>query len=122
MRAADTSVLVAALASWHEHHRSAASAIAGSALIGHTAFELVSMLTRLPEPHRIDGSIVATFLEDTFGDPPLVMPAADLRALPHHLVDLGVTGGAVHDGLIAATARRFGATLITLDERAVRSY
>lgn len=122
MRAADASVLVAALASWHEHHSAAAPAIPGCALIGHTAFELVSVLTRLPEPHRIEGSIVATFLDDSFSDPPLMLPAAELRALPRHLVELGVTGGAVYDGLIAATARHYGATLVTLDERAVRTY
>ncbi len=122
MRAPDTSVLVAALASWHEQHRPAASAIPGCALIGHTAVELVSVLTRLPEPHRIEGSIVATFLDDTFDGSPLVLPAVEMRTLPRHLIDLGVTGGATYYGLIAATARHFGATLITLDERAVRTY
>jgi len=34
----------------------------------------------------------------------------------------GIVGGAVYDALVAATAREAGAELLTLDERAVKTY
>ena len=34
----------------------------------------------------------------------------------------GIAGGAVYDALVAATAREAGATLLTLDRRAVTTY
>ena len=54
MIVADTSVLVAAFASWHEAHAVADERLgSGSRLVGHTAFELVSTMSRLPEPYRV---------------------------------------------------------------------
>lgn len=49
MIAADTSVVVAAFASWHEGHESALVALARRPrLPGHVALESYSVLTRLP--------------------------------------------------------------------------
>lgn len=123
MIAADASVAVAAFASWHESHSSARRAIRdGAVLIAHCALETYSVLTRLPTPHRAPGPLVQRFLEAQFSLPHLVMPARDQRRLTARLVDLGIEGGAVYDGLVALTAADAGATLISLDRRASAIY
>jgi hypothetical protein len=49
VKAADSSVVVAAFASWHEHHRQARKALDGGIhMIDHCALETYSVLTRLP--------------------------------------------------------------------------
>jgi hypothetical protein len=51
LKAADTSVVVAAFASWHEHHLRARKALDGGLqMIDHCALETYSVLTRLPAP------------------------------------------------------------------------
>jgi predicted nucleic acid-binding protein len=121
--AADTSVAVAAFASWHEAHAPARAAIRdGAVLIAHCALETYSVLTRLPTPHRAPGRLVQQFLETQFSAPYLVMAARDQRRLTARLVELGIEGGAVYDGLVALTAAAAGATLITLDRRALGTY
>jgi predicted nucleic acid-binding protein len=50
---ADTSVFVAAFASWHEKHALALAAVqAVDVVIAHCLVETYSVLTRLPTPHR----------------------------------------------------------------------
>ena len=44
------------------------------------------------------------------------------RALIPRLVELGISGGAAYDALVAATARAAGATLVSCDRRAARTY
>ena len=52
MKVADTSLVVAAFAFWHEKHGPARSALdEGLGLVDHCALETYSVLTRLP-PHR----------------------------------------------------------------------
>jgi hypothetical protein len=61
MKAVDTSVVVAAFASWHEHHVLARKAMASRPrLVAQAAVESYSVLTRLPPPHRAQSSIVWT--------------------------------------------------------------
>ena len=123
MIAADTSVAVAAFASWHEAHAPARAAIHdGAALIAHCALETYSVLTRLPTPHRASGPLVQGFLEAQFSLPFIVMPARDQRRLTARLVELGIEGAAVYDALVALTATGAGATLISLDRRAATTY
>ena len=123
MIAVDTSVVVAAFASWHEGHRSAEAVLAREpAVPAHVLVEAYSVLTRLPPPHRAPSSIVTVFLAQRFRKAPLTLPA---RAWPRLLglaAELGVTGGAVYDALVAATARHAGATLLTRDRRAIAVY
>ena len=104
MTAADTSVLVAAFASWHEHHRVARRALGGVRLIAHSLLETYSVLTRLPPPHRVQARVAADFLEQVTTSPPLVLTATAMGALPRRLAESGITGGATYDALIAATA------------------
>lgn len=123
MIAADTSVVVAAFASWHEKHEQARSALAGrAALPAQCAVEAYSTLTRMPEPFRASPALVAEYLDRRFGGRILVLDAAATRTLPTRLASLGISGGAIYDALIAATASAAAATLVTLDERATRVY
>jgi hypothetical protein len=65
----DTSVVVAAFASWHAQHEAADNAIDGGArLVAHCALEAFSVLTRLPPPFRATAPFVRDFLADRFPD------------------------------------------------------
>lgn len=88
----------------------------------HAAFETYSSLTRLPEPHTMAADVVRVWLEDTFSDRWLCLSPLALRLALGRLAELEVFGGATYDGLIAMTAAAEGATLVTLDKRALRTY
>jgi predicted nucleic acid-binding protein len=121
--AVDTSVVVAAFASWHEAHRSAVAALAREPrLPAHVLLESYSVLTRLPPPHRAPADVVSSFLAERFPQALLTLPGKAHRALLKHALRSGVTGGAIYDALIAATARHAGATLLTRDRRALPVY
>jgi predicted nucleic acid-binding protein len=121
--AVDTSVVVAAFASWHEGHASAASALArGPRLPAHVAVEAFSVLTRLPPPHRAPAVIVERFLAERFPEPLLALPAEAHRVLLELSVRAGLSGGAIYDALVAATAKRASALLLTRDRRAAPTY
>lgn len=118
----DTSVLVPAVAEWHEHHLEANRALAGPiTAVGHCVIETYSVLTRLPEPYRLTHALAADALSKLV-DTALVLDAERTLALPERLAGCGVQGGAVYDGLIAVTAAHHGATLVTLDARAAATY
>jgi predicted nucleic acid-binding protein len=121
--AADTSVVVAAFASWHEDHEAAVEAIKkGVRLIGHVAFETYSVLTRMPAPLRVAPELVLELLTRNFPEQLLTLPALKQHALLSRLVANDIGGGAVYDALVGATAAHAGATLVTLDRRAVPTY
>jgi predicted nucleic acid-binding protein len=121
--AIDTSVAVAAFASWHEDHKLALTAMqTGPRLIAHVAQETYSVLTRLPPPHRAPADVAVEYLQRNFGDPVLALPASKYGELLSECVAAGVLGGTVYDAFIAATARHAGATLVTLDRRAIPTY
>jgi len=94
----------------------------GLRLIEHCALETYSVLTRLPAPHRTSSDVVREFLGSRFREPFLRLSARAYKdfilGLPAH----GVTGGAAYDALVAATAARCGAGLVTCDRRAVPIY
>ena len=123
MNAVDTSVVVAAFASWHEGHQRATEVLAlGVRLPAHCAIECVSVLTRLPPPHRVAGALARDFVLSRFTEPLLTLDPADHRALLDQLAEKSITGGAVYDGLVALTAGRHGARLFSRDQRAARVY
>lgn len=123
MKAADTSVVVAAFASWHEHHDAARTALdEDSRLIDHCALEAYSVLTRLPPPHRSPAMLVREFLRERFPDPLLRLTAARYRAFVLELAERNIRGGAAYDALVAATAAAAGAHLLTCDRRAAGTY
>jgi predicted nucleic acid-binding protein len=123
VRAADTSAVVAAFATWHDNHDAAREALdAGLRLIEHCALETYSELTRLPPPHRVQGSLVRDFLAARFPDPLLRLSPRSYREFVFQLPDHGVAGGAAYDALVAATAAANGAELVTCDRRALPIY
>ena len=116
-------MVVAAFASWHEHHNRAREALdRGLRMIDHCALETYSVLTRLPPPHRCAADVVRDFLRARFVEPFLRMDGPLYKdfvlALPEH----SVTGGGAYDALVAATAAAHSASLITCYRRAALVY
>lgn len=121
MIAVDTSVVVAAVAAWHEGHAAANEAVArGVRVPAHCMVEAYSVLTRLPPPHRVPAGTAAEVLERRFPDVPL--PPADPAGLLGRLAAAGISGGAVYDGLVAMTAASHDALLLSRDRRAAPVY
>jgi predicted nucleic acid-binding protein len=121
--AVDSSVVIAACATWHESHPVALRAFERNPrVIGHCALEAYSVLTRLPGAQRVPSALVVEFLRDRFPHEPLVLSAADLRELVVDLHLRGIVGGAVYDGIVAMSARAHGAELMSLDRRAAETY
>jgi predicted nucleic acid-binding protein len=119
----DTSVLVAGFATWHEAHHSAVQALnRGVRLVAHAALETYSVLTRLPPPHRVTAAVVQEYLADVTAADYLTLDSPAHRALIDDLTTHNLTGGATYDALVGATARAAGATLLTRDQRAIRTY
>ena len=123
MKVADTSVVIAAFASWHESHEGARRALDGGLrLIEHCALETYSVLTRLPAPHRTSGIVVRQFLMTRFPQPFLRLSVRAYKDFILGLPDHGVTGGTAYDALVAATAAGCGAELVSCDRRALPVY
>lgn len=124
MKVLDSGVVIAAFASWHEMHIAASYELSQNPqAVGHVLIETISVLTRLPAPHRAPLDVVAEFLELAFREEPLVLGGRELTSfVTRRLPALGISGGAVYDALIAETVRLAGGTLVTLDRRALRTY
>jgi predicted nucleic acid-binding protein len=121
--AVDSSVVVAAFASWHELHERARTALdRRPRLPAHAALETYSVLTRLPPPHRAPAELVLAFIADRFPETYIVLPAKRHGPLLEELGSLGIAGAATYDALIAVTAREAGATLLSCDVRAASTY
>ena len=120
----DTSCLVAAVCAWHRHHDDTCREIerrdaAGEKLVlaAHSLAEAFSVLTRLPEPHRLRPNDALALIEANWGGTGLVaLTGPDYRATLRRCRDVGIGGGAVYDALIATCARKARvATLVTWD-------
>jgi predicted nucleic acid-binding protein len=120
----DTSVVVAAALPWHESHAAARSALARARgpLIAQVAIETYSVLTRLPPPHRVPPLVARDYLREAFALTTFVLsPDGHSRLLDTAVME-GIAGGAIYDALVGVAARESGATLLTLDRRAVATY
>ena len=123
MKAVDSSVVIAAFASWHEHHAIARKAMAARPrLIAQAAVESYSVLTRLPPPHRASPSIVHSFIAERFADPFLTLSENGYQELLATVAAGQILGGPAYDALIAFTAAEHNATLLSLDQRAATTY
>ena len=124
MIAPDSSVVIAALAPWHEAHGPARAALAGGEiqLPAHVAFETTSALSRMPEGHRIAPTVVLEALRQGFPRPWLALDSKGLCGALATAVEAGVRGGALYDALIAATAAGHGAEVLSADRRALDTY
>ena len=123
MKAADTSAVIAAFASWHDSHEAARRMLdRGLELIGHCALETYSVLARLPPPHRARSELVRDFLAARFPQPFLCLTPQAYKDFILGLPDRDALGGAAYDALVAATAAASGAELVTCDRRALPVY
>jgi len=72
IHAFDTSVIIAGVLGWHEHHLPALTALqrgfehARVVVPGPALIETYSVLTRLPSPHRLSPADALSLLEETF--------------------------------------------------------
>ena len=123
MTALDTSVVIAAFAPWHEAHEAARRAVTLEVVLpAHVVTETYAVLTRMPEPFRMDAQTVAEYLARQWGGR-IIAPAADVyESLPTVVATIGVLGGSTYDALVGLTAHRFGHQLLSLDLRAERTY
>ena len=123
MTAVDTSIVVAAFAPWHERHEAARRAVTPEVVLpAHVVTETYSVLTRMPEPFRMDAQTVAEYLARQWGGR-IIAPDADLyESLPTAVATTGVVGGSTYDALVGLTAHRLGHRLLSLDLRAERTY
>jgi predicted nucleic acid-binding protein len=123
VKAVDSSVVIAAFASWHEHHSIARKAMAARPrLIAHAAIESYSVLTRLPPPHRASPDIVHAFITERFTEPFLALSESGYQELLATVAAGQIMGGPAYDALIAVTAAEHDATLMSLDQRAAVTY
>lgn len=123
MSAVDSSVLIAALASWHDAHDPCRAAAAGATGPAHVLVETYSVLTRLPAPHRISGATAGATIAARFPAGKMLVASPKLqRSIVARLARVGVEGGSVYDGLVGLTAAEHGHVLLTRDTRAVRTY
>jgi predicted nucleic acid-binding protein len=120
----DTSCLVAAVCEWHRDHDATRREIEGRVAAGetpvlaaHSLAEAYSVLTRLPEPHRLRPEDALALLEANWGSARLVaLTGSEYRSTLRRCRDAGIGGGAVYDALIASCARKAGVgTLVTWD-------
>lgn len=123
MTALDTSVVIAAFAPWHEAHAVALRAVTPDAVVpAHVVTETYAVLTRMPEPFRMDAETVASYLARQWGDR-VIAPDPELFAsLTSTAAAVGVIGGGTYDALVGLTARSWGHELLSLDLRAERTY
>lgn len=117
------SVVVAAAGEWHPRNVAAFTAVeALDDLVDHVELEAYSVLTRVPEPFRALSHHVAEHLTGEYPGERLSLAHDNRRRLVARLAHAGVSGGAVYDALVAATAAEHGRTLLTLDSRAAATY
>jgi predicted nucleic acid-binding protein len=116
-------VLIPALVAWHPQHDVARQALDKNltALAAHVLVECYSVLTRLPAPHRFSAQDAGALLS-ALDVKMVALPAGRHRAMLAALAEAGVRGGAVYDGVVAATARHHDLHLLTRDRRARTTY
>ena len=123
MTALDSSVVIAAFATWHERHEQSVGLLRDDCVIPtQVAVETFSVLTRLPPPHRAPAPIVTEFLRHHFGRALIDLPKSKYPDVLSMATSNGLLGGSVYDALIAATVKHTGARLLSLDKRAIRTY
>jgi len=117
--ALDSSVLIAAVLAWHEHHpasyqeveRLAASDTAGI-IPAHALLESYSVITRLPAPHRLCPKDARDLLDGSFRAWVTAPAPEQIWSLIEQIAEAEMMGGAVYDALIVQSALAAGATEI----------
>lgn len=125
--AIDTSVIVAALLSWHQDHDAALASLQRLLveeepilLPTRVLIEAFSVMTRLPKPHRVDPQDALTLLTMTLEDKVdlIALPAQGYWGSLRTFVARGSRGGTVYDAEIIECSLQAGATrILTLNLR-----
>jgi predicted nucleic acid-binding protein len=120
----DTTVLVAAVVEAHSEHGRchpwlgrAASGDVSLIVSAHSLLEVYAVLSTLPYSPRIAPGAARQLVEGIERVARIVaLTPAEYRATIGRLAELGITGGAVYDGLIARVAQKAGVDrLVTLN-------
>jgi toxin FitB len=119
----DLSAALAFVQPSHGGHATTYAALVGrpKGLAGHSAFEMFSVLTRLPPPGRLKPQSAHRLIEINFPHTRFLSSEGS-AALVGRLSASGVSGGAVYDALVAATAVEHGLRLVSRDARAAGTY
>jgi toxin FitB len=119
----DTSAALAFVQPSHPGHATTYAVLVGrpKGLAGHAAFETFSVLTRLPPPDRLTPQAAQRLIEVNFPHTRFLSSEGS-AALVAQLFARGVSGGAVYDALVAATAVEHGLRLVSRDARAAGTY
>jgi predicted nucleic acid-binding protein len=80
------------------------------------------VLTRLPEPYRVEPALAARYLQEDFPGKRLALPKSDTHGLVGRLAGLSIAGGGVYDALVATIAAHHGYRLLSCDRRAASVY
>jgi predicted nucleic acid-binding protein len=116
-------VVVAGLTAWHPDHAVALEVLSTRPpLIAHVVVESYAVLTRLPHDRRIAPEVALAAVRSFHSGEPLELEGRSIVDLLATLSAAGISGGATYDAVIAETARRHDVALVTLDERAMRTY
>ncbi len=122
----DTSALIAAVSSWHEHHERTRSEIERRersdeqmVVAGHSLAETYSVLTRLPAPHRLRADDAIALIESNWRDTPIVhLTGSEMWSALREAQRRELIGAQMYDALIAIAALKAkAATLITWNVR-----
>lgn len=125
----DTNVLIARIRPDHIHHEAVRLEIDGRlrkgetmGLASHTLVEAYSVLTRLPQPHRLSPEDAFALIEANFKRFEIIsLTSAETLKVLRGLKNLGLGGGVTYDALILAAAKKFkAAALLTGDLRDFR--
>ena len=123
--AADASVLVAAVVSWHERHRAAASAL--EAALGRKSLivpapalhDAYAILTRLPAQHRLPHADAFHILRSSFSTARVAGPKArDGWSMLRRWSVAPIGGSDAYDALVIEIARDAGARSLLSFKRA----
>jgi predicted nucleic acid-binding protein len=122
----DTTCLVAAVSSWHEHHERTLAELDRRSnrqdqlvLAAHSLAETYSVLTRLPAARRLRAADALATIEANWRSAPTVhLTATETWTALEEAVRLGAVGGRTYDALIARAAIKARAdTILTWNVR-----
>lgn len=110
----DTSCLVAAVCTWHEHHEATAADIARRRALGQqlvlaapSLVETYAVLTRLPPPHRLGAADAWALLDGNWRDVNVAaLTARESWKIVGAAAAGDIRGGQTYDAVIAACARK----------------